>query len=161
MKCFTLLGWKCFQLLKLFENAKFALASTPLNLCLSPIFFFLFVVVLFCLTTVQNDRCGRGGERELGKYDNSHNWFPRFISSWFYIWSNCVVCWYSVGNRHEPYVSFAFINISIAQQRIWGKLNWLIFALHLKVGIFPSHIQKVIQSGQFGVFVYISRSPPL
>lgn len=108
-----MLGWKCFQLLELFEKAKIALASTLLKSVSFSIFFFL---LLFCLTTVQNDRCVGGKRRELGKYDNSHNWFPRFISSWFYIWSNCVVCWYSVGSRHEPYVSFAFINISIAQQ---------------------------------------------
>ena len=152
---------KVFSIIEIIWKCKICTGFYPIKSVSFSYFFFLFVVVLFCLTTVQNDRCGRGGERELGKYDNSHNWLPRFISSWFYIWSNCVVCWYSVGNRHEPYVSFAFINISIAQQRIWGKLNWLIFALHLKVGIFPSHIQKVIQSGQFGVFVYISRSPPL
>lgn len=96
-------------------------------------------------------------ERELGKYDNSHNWLPRFISSWFYIWSNCVVCWYSVGNRHEQYVSLAFINIFISRQEnlVENCSNQLsdLCILFSNLASFHLYIQKANQSSQFRAFV--------
>ena len=107
---------KVFSIIEIIWKGKNCTGFYPIKICVFLLFFSFCCCFILFNNSAEWQMCGGKKERELRKYDNSHNWLPRFISSWFYIWSNCVVCWYSVGNRHEPYVSFAFINISIAQQ---------------------------------------------